>query len=101
MMFLDESLSVDTVDNSEFIDLDDSDLATITLPDSISNVTTENDINLAFTLYNQSTLFPIREPPPDTVVGSSIISASVGGIPDGTTLPDVVTVNLRITAEVS
>ena len=102
MMFLDKSLSVDTVDNSEFTDFDaDSGLATITLPDSISNVTTENDINLAFTLYNQSTLFPIREPPPDTVVGSSIISASVGGIPDGTTLPDVVTVNLRITAEVS
>ena len=101
MMFLDESLSVDTVDNSEFTDLNDSDLAIITLPDSISNVTTEDDINLAFTLYNQSTLFPIREPPPDTVVGSSIISASVGGIPDGTTLPDVVTVNLRITAEVS
>ena len=101
MMFLDESLSVNTVDNSEFTDLNDSDLATITLPDSISNVTTEDDINLAFTLYNQSTLFPIREPPPDTTVGSSIISASVGGIPDGTTLPDLVTVNLRIMAEVS
>ena len=101
MMFLDESLLVDIVDNIEFTDLGDSGLAAITLPDSISNVTTEDDINLAFTLYNQSTLFPIREPPPNTVVGSSIISASVGGIPDGTTLPDVVTVNLRITAEVS
>ena len=101
MMFLDESFSVDIVDNSKFTDLGNSGLAAITLPDSISNVTTEDDINLAFTLYNQSTLFPIREPPPNTVVGSSIISASVGGIPDGTTLPDVVTVNLRITAEVS
>ena len=98
MMFLDESLSVDTVENSEITDLH---VAAISLPDSIISVTTEDDINLAFTLYNQSTLFPIREPPPDTVVGSLIISASVGGIPDGTTLPDVVTVNLRIMAEVS
>ena len=100
MMFLDESLSVNTVDNSEFTDLNDSDLATITLPDSISNVTTEDDINLAFTLYNQSTLFPIREPPPDTTVGSSIISASVDGIPEGTILPENVTINFTIAEKV-
>ena len=101
MVSVDVSLSIETLVNSESVTLQQFDLVTITLPDSISNVTTEDDINLAFTLYNQSTLFPIREPPPDTVVGSSIISASVGGIPDGTTLPDIVTVNLRITAEVS
>ena len=61
------------------------------------------DINLAFTLYTQSTLFPIRDSNsiPDTVVGSSVISASVDGIADGTTLSDNVIVNLRIVIEVS
>ena len=79
------------------------DLATISLPASISNVTAAIDINLAFTLYTQSTLFPIRDSNsiPDTVVGSSVISASVDGIADGTALFDNVIVNLRILVEVS
>uniref|UniRef100_A0A1X7UC34 GAIN-B domain-containing protein n=1 Tax=Amphimedon queenslandica TaxID=400682 RepID=A0A1X7UC34_AMPQE len=94
-----ESLLVDTVELSKFSSLDELDLATISLPTSISNETTADDINLAFTLYTQSTLFPIRDSVPDTVVGSSVISASVGGIPDGTVLSDNVTVNLRIVVE--
>ena len=98
---VDESLSVDTVELSEFSSLNELDLATISLPASISTVTEADDINLAFTLYTQSTLFPILEPIPDTVVGSSVISASVDGISDGTVLPDNVTVNLRIVVEVS
>ena len=79
------------------------DLATISLPASISNVTAADDINLAFTLYTQSTLFPIRDSNsiPDTVVGSSVISASVDGIADGTPLSNNVIVNLRIVIEVS
>ena len=79
------------------------DLATISLPAIISNVTAADDINLAFTLYTQSTLFPIRDSNsiPDTVVGSSVISASVDGIADGTALSDNVIVNLRIVIEVS
>ena len=100
-VLVDESLLVDTVELSEFSSLNELDLATISLPASISNVTAADDINLAFTLYTQSTLFPIRDSIPDTVVGSSVISASVDGIADGTTLSDNVTVNLRIVVEVS
>ena len=77
------------------------DIAIISLPASISTVTEADDINLAFTLYTQSTLFPIHDSIPDTIVGSSVISASVNGIPDGTVLSGNVTVNLRIVVEVS
>ena len=100
LIFIDDSLSTETLD-LESSDLNELDLATISLPASISTVTEADDINLAFTLYTQSTLFPILEPIPDTVVGSSVISASVDGISDGTVLPDNVTVNLRIVVEVS
>ena len=102
-VLVDESLLVDTVELSEFSSLNELDLATISLPASISNVTAADDINLAFTLYTQSTLFPIRDSNsiPDTVVGSSVISASVDGIADGTPLSDNVIVNLRIVVEVS
>ena len=45
-------------------------------------------------------MFPLREPPPDTTVGSSIISASVDGIPEGTILPENVTINFTIAEKV-
>ncbi|XP_019862191.1 PREDICTED: uncharacterized protein LOC109590754, partial [Amphimedon queenslandica] len=97
---LNNSLSTETLTSDlKSSGIKELDLATISLPASISNETTAVDINLAFTLYTQSTLFPIRDSVPDTVVGSSVISASVDGIPDGTVLSDNVTVNLRIVVE--
>ena len=69
-------------------------------PGSIKDATNRNDIILSFLLYNRSTLFPVCDVPSDTVVGSTVIGASVGGIPDGTVLPDNVTINFTITQEV-
>ena len=100
--FSDNSLSVGTTDNLVPYDFSNSGLATIRLPATISNVTRVEDISLAFAMYTQSTLFPIRDPINlETVVGSPIISASVDGIADGTALADAVNVNLRITFKVS
>ena len=73
-----------------------SELASIRLPQSIINITDTDDISLAFTLYNQAVLFPIRGSPPNTTVGSSVISARVGGVTDGTKLPQPVIINLAL-----
>ena len=97
-LFPDSSLSIKTVIEADHIQ--ESDNTRIQIKESIANVTKKDYINIAFTLYNQSTLFPIREPPPDTTVGSSIISASVDGIPEGTTLPENVTINFTIAEKV-
>ena len=70
------------------------------LPGSIKNLTNKDDIILSFILYNRSTLFPVCDVSSDTVVGSTVIGASVGGVPDGTILPDNVTINFTITQEV-
>ena len=42
--------------------------------------------------------FPVRGSPPNTIVGSSVISARVGGIADGTELdlPDPVVISLAL-----
>ena len=73
-----------------------NELASIRLPQSIINITDTDDISLAFTLYNQAVLFPIRGSPPNTIVGSSVISARVGGVTDGTKLPQPVIINLAL-----
>ena len=54
------------------------------------------DNNLAFTLYNQSVFFPVKGFSPNTIVGSSVISASIGGVTDGTELPDPVLINFAL-----
>ena len=54
------------------------------------------DNNLAFTLYNQSVFFPVKGFSPNTIVGSSVISASIGGVTDGTELPDPVLINFAM-----
>ena len=54
------------------------------------------DNNLAFTLYNQSVFFPVKGFSPNTIVGSSVISASIGGVTDGTELPDPALINFAL-----
>ena len=71
-------------------------VASIGLPQSIINIVGTDGIDLAFTLYNQSVLFPVREPPPNTIVGSSVIGARIGGVVDGIKLPDPVVINLAL-----
>ena len=69
-------------------------------PSSIINLTKDDNINIVFIMYNETTLFPHRESDPDTVVGTAVIGVKVGGIPDGTALPENVTMNFTIREEV-
>ena len=99
--FTDNTLSVDTQNVDQF---NSEVAAAISLPQSILNVTNNDDINLAFTIYTQAALFPLRESTDTTaggtVVGSSVVGAAVGGITDGTSLPDPVTVVLMLNTEI-
>ena len=54
------------------------------------------DNSLAFTLYNQSVFFPVKGFSPNIIVGSSVISTSIGGVTDGTELPDPVVINFAL-----
>ena len=73
-----------------------NEIASIRLPQSIISIIETDSIDLAFTLYNKSVLFPVREPPPNTIVGSSVIGARIGGVADGTKVPDPVVINLAL-----
>ena len=59
-------------------------------------------VSIAFTVYNSTALFPVRNTSQDmtvssTVVGSQVVSVQVSGIADGTTLTNPVTFQLRLT----
>ena len=71
-------------------------IGSIRIPQSIVTVTNTNDIDTAFTIYHKTSLFPIRQPPPNTIVGSSVIGARIGGVTDGTKVPDPVVINLAL-----
>ena len=64
---------------------------------------TNQSINIAFAVFKETTLFPVREnDKPDnnnttSVVGSQVVSASVAGIADGTMLNTPITISLRLT----
>uniref|UniRef100_A0A1X7UXR0 GPS domain-containing protein n=1 Tax=Amphimedon queenslandica TaxID=400682 RepID=A0A1X7UXR0_AMPQE len=93
----DDTLQVDTqVGQDNTNGLTSNEIASIRLPQSIISIIENDRIDLAFTLYNKSVLFPIREPPPNTIVGSSVIGARIGGVSDGTKLPDPVVINLAL-----
>ena len=86
---------IDTDGNST-----DTKIGSITIPKSILNVTTDAQIKLAFSLYEKTAFFPIRDPPPNTIVGSSVISARIAGVSDGTQLPDPVVITLALKTNV-
>ena len=81
-------------DNTNGLNINET--ASIELPQNIINIVEDDNIDLAFTLYNKSVLFPVREPPPNTIVGSSVIGARINGVTDGTKLPDPVVINLAL-----
>lgn len=88
-MYTDNSLMVQTQKGEDLVNTQGS-MASIVLPQSILSINSGNDVNVAFTIYKQTLLFPVRGSPPSTVIGSLIISASIGGVADGTKLPDPV-----------
>ncbi|XP_019853121.1 PREDICTED: adhesion G-protein coupled receptor G6-like [Amphimedon queenslandica] len=100
----DNRLIVDTqVEDDDANEMNLNRIASIGLPQSIRNIVQSDSIDLSFTLYNQSVLFPVRDPPPNTIVGSSVIGARIGGVADGTKLPDpvVITLSLNRVANIS
>lgn len=64
--------------------------ASISLPQDIVNLLPDGqDVRIAFTFYREPNLFPVSQIPTEdvrTIVGSSVISAQVGGISEGTRL---------------
>lgn len=64
--------------------------ASISLPQDIVNLLPDGrDVRIAFTFYREPNLFPVSQIPTEdvrTIVGSSVISAQVGGISEGTQL---------------
>ncbi|XP_019853255.1 PREDICTED: adhesion G-protein coupled receptor G2-like [Amphimedon queenslandica] len=84
---------IDTVGDST-----DTEIGSITIPKGILNVTTDAKIKVAFSLYEETAFFPIRDPPPNTIVGSSVISARIAGVSDGTQLPNPVVITLALKA---
>ena len=78
--------------------------AALSLPqDIISSIQDESSaLSTAFTVYNSTALFPVRNTSSQdttvssTVVGSQVVSVQVSGIADGTRLASPVTFQLRL-----
>ena len=94
-IIIDNALKVEIKENNTN-GLNINETASVELPQNIANIVENDNIDLAFTLYDKSVLFPIREPPPNTIVGSSVVGARISGVTDGTKLPDRVVVNLAL-----
>ena len=74
----------------------------LSLPQEIlSSIPQDRNVSVAFTVYNFSALFPVRNTSlnmavSNTVVGSQVVSVQVGGIDDGTRLDAPVVFSLRL-----
>ena len=84
-----QGLSVSLTDASD-TGLAQGQTATVTLSSDITNHLPEGEpVRVAFTFFREANLFPIRNSTRETgrtVVGSSVLSAQVDGIADGTEL---------------
>ena len=92
-----QELNVSTSDSATR-ELTPGQVASISLPQQILDVVPmgSDDIRLAFTAYTEAELFPVTVENGRTVVGSSVISAIVDGVQDGTQLPAPVEVLLLL-----
>ena len=83
-------------------DLTQNQTASISVPPTISSLLNDSsDITLAFTIYRDTSLFPVRRPQVVNVstvqvVGSQVASIIIPGIPFGTALPEPVNITLRL-----
>ena len=81
-------------------DLIQNQTSSISVPPSIIDLLNDSDISLAFTIYRDASLFPIRRAPVgnvSNVIGSQVASMAIPGIPFGTTLPEPINITLRLT----
>ena len=95
-----QGLSISTADSSTGV-FNPGQTASISLPQQIISLIPMGsaDIRLAFTAFTEADLFPVRNEAMrngHTVVGSSVISAIVDGVQDGTQLPAPVEVLLLL-----
>ena len=74
--------------------------SSISVPPSIIELLNDSDITLAFTIYRDASLFPIRRAPVENVsnvfIGSQVASMAIPGIPFGMTLPEPINITLRL-----
>ena len=75
----------------------------ITIPATIvDNIPNYNAVRIAFAIFTETRLFPVRranvsDNDTSSVVGSQVVSASVAGIADGATLSAPVSISMRLT----
>ena len=81
----------------------DDESAILTVPRLIvGDIQDNGDIRVSFTVFNKTTLFPVRranvssDNNTSSVVSSQVVSASVAGIADGATLNAPVRFSLRL-----
>ena len=85
-------------------DLIQNQTSSISVPPTIANLLNDSDITLAFTIYRDASLFPVRRQlnisinvsTLQGVIGSQVASMAIPGIPFGTTLPEAVNITLRL-----
>ena len=81
--------------------------ATLLIPQEIlSNIQEDSDVSIVFTVYNETSLFPVRQNkqdtgtpntvPTNTLVNSQVVSATVAGIADGTRLSSPIKLTLKL-----
>ena len=98
-LFFIQELNVSTSDSATG-ELSPGQIASISLPQQILDVVPMgSDIILAFTAYTETDLLPVTVEAIEngrTVIGSTVISAIVDGVQDGTQLPAPVEVLLLL-----
>ena len=83
-------------------DLTQSQTSSISVPPTISSLlNVSSDIKLAFTIYQDTSMFPVLTPQVVNVsaiqvVGSQVASIIIPGIPFGTVLSEPVNIRLRL-----
>ena len=93
LFHIDDSLALETLQGGS---VEKELLASASLSQSILSVISSDDVTVAFTLYKQAVLFPVRGSSPSTIIGSPVVGIKLDGVPDGTKLPDPVIVNLSL-----
>ena len=96
-----DELTINSKDAEKIDELSQNQDSIFVFPIQILDDTNSSDVRIAFTVYDKTTLFPVRvvSRPNITrsVVSSQIVSAIVGGVVRGTTLTDPVRFYLRLT----
>ena len=97
-----QNLQLSTSNSQLSRDLSQNIDSALSLPqDILSSIPQDRNVSVAFTVYNSSALFPVRDTSlnmavSNTVVGSQVVSVQVGGIDDGTRLDAPVVFSLRL-----